>query len=43
MGVSSDRSGGQFRDIDVTVGGDAGSGSLYVRHRPLQCGPLLVR
>lgn len=35
MGVSSNRGGGQFWDTDVAVGGDAGSGSLHVRHRSL--------
>ena len=43
MGVAGDRGGGQLRDLDVAVGIDAGSGSLHVRHRTVQCGPSLVR
>jgi hypothetical protein len=43
VGVECDRCGGQFRDSDVAAGGDAGAGSVYVRHRTVQRGPGLVR
>lgn len=43
MGVERDRSGCKLRDTDVADGGDAGAGTVHVRHRTVEGGPIMVR